>query len=68
MFRGLPIYVKQIKLNVLFKVFEGFLKTFVPIYFRFPTQNVFGFGDVRLPLFGVVLRKGFENDFGFGTG
>src|SRR5579862_1103288 len=37
-------------------------------HLRFPFQNLLRLGDVRLALFGIILRQGFVDDFALRTG
>jgi hypothetical protein len=50
------------------EVGDGFLEAFVEGYFGFPAEEFAGAGDVGLALFGVVLGKGFKDEFAFGAG
>ena len=49
------------------EVGDGFCQAVFEGDFGFPAEEFAGAGDVGLALFGVVLGKGFEDDFAFAT-
>ena len=50
--------------DTAFKVFERFFQTLAQLDLRFPTEELFRFGDVGTAAGGVVLREGMKDYFG----